>query len=84
MLAEIIASISANLYTYVIIILLIVGGIYFTIRTKAVQVRTIKKQDSKYYSYNWVYSYATVDRNNIDAFNDGSGFIVGYYILFLI
>ena len=40
----------------------------------------IKKQNSKYYSYNWVYSYATVDRNNIDAFNDGSGFIVGYIL----
>lgn len=40
----------------------------------------IKKQDSKYYSYNWVYSYATVDRNNIDDFNDGSGFIVGYIL----
>ena len=80
MLAEIIASISANLYTYVIIILLIVGGIYFTIRTKAVQVRTIKKQDSKYYSYNWVYSYTTVVENNIDSFNDGSGFIVGYIL----
>ncbi len=44
MLAEIIASISANLYTYVVIILLIVGGIYFTVRTKAIQVRTVKDQ----------------------------------------
>ncbi len=44
MLAEIISSISANLYTYVVVILLIVGGIYFTIRTKALQVRTVKEQ----------------------------------------
>ena len=80
MFEKIIQWICDNLYTFVLVAVLVVGGIYFTIRTKAVQVRTIKEQDSKYYSYNWVYSYATVDRNNIDAFNDGSGFIVGYIL----
>ncbi len=44
MFAEFIASVSSNLYTYVVIILLIVGGVYFTVRTKAVQVRSIKEQ----------------------------------------
>ena len=44
MFAEFIASISSNLYTYVVIILLIVGGVYFTARTKAVQVRTLSEQ----------------------------------------
>ena len=44
MFAEIIASISSNFYTYVVIVLLIVGGIYFSVRTKAVQVRTLKDQ----------------------------------------
>lgn len=44
MFAQFIASLSANLYTYVVIILLIVGGLYFTVRSKAVQVRTLKEQ----------------------------------------
>ncbi len=44
MFAQFIANVSSNLYTYVVIILLIVGGIYFTTRTKAVQVRSIKEQ----------------------------------------
>ena len=43
-MADIIASISSNLYTYVVIVLLIVGGIYFTIRTKVVQGRTLPEQ----------------------------------------
>lgn len=41
---KIIASISSNLYTFVVIILLVAGGIYFTIRTKATQVRSIPEQ----------------------------------------
>lgn len=44
MFADFISSLSANFYTYVVIILLLVGGIYFTVRTKAVQVRTLKQQ----------------------------------------
>lgn len=44
MFADIIASISSNLYTYVVIILLVIGGFYFSIRTKGVQVRSIKEQ----------------------------------------
>lgn len=43
-MAELIASISSNLYTYVVIILLIAGGIFFTIRTKGLQARSIKEQ----------------------------------------
>ena len=44
MFAEFIASVSSNLYTYVVIILLLIGGIYFTTRTKAVQIRSIPTQ----------------------------------------
>ena len=44
MFAEFITNLSSNLYTYVIIVLLVVGGIYFTVRTKGVQARTIKEQ----------------------------------------
>lgn len=44
MFAKFISNLSGNLYTYVIIILLIVGGLYFSIRTKAVQVRTLSHQ----------------------------------------
>lgn len=43
-MAEILDNISSNFYTYCVIILLIIGGVYFTIRTKAVQVRTIPEQ----------------------------------------
>ena len=44
MIAQFIADVSSNLYTYVVIVLLIVGGVYFTIRTKAVQVRSLPQQ----------------------------------------
>ncbi len=44
MFAQFIASISSNFYTYVVIILLLVGGVYFTVRTKGVQCRTLKEQ----------------------------------------
>ena len=44
MIANFISSVSSNLYTFVVIILLLVGGIYFTVRTKAVQARTLKEQ----------------------------------------
>ena len=44
MFADFIASVSSNLYTYVVIIILILGGVYFTVRTKGVQVRTLKQQ----------------------------------------
>lgn len=37
--ASIIGSLSNYLYTYILIILLLGGGIYFTIRTKGVQIR---------------------------------------------
>ena len=43
-MAEFISNLCSNFYTYVVIILLLVGGIYFTVRTKAVQTRTIKHQ----------------------------------------
>ena len=37
--AKIIGTASNYLYSYVLIILLVGGGIYFTIRTKGVQLR---------------------------------------------
>lgn len=44
MLDEIIALINDALYSYILIILLVAGGIYFTIRTKFVQFRLLKEQ----------------------------------------
>ena len=44
MLEQIIASITDVLYSYILIILLIAGGIYFTIRTRFAQFRLFKEQ----------------------------------------
>ena len=44
MLDKIVASISDALYSYLLIIVLIVGGIYFTIRTKGAQFRLFRSQ----------------------------------------
>lgn len=44
MLDKIIALINDALYSYILIILLVAGGIYFTIRTKFVQFRLLKEQ----------------------------------------
>lgn len=44
MIENIIAAISDALYSYVLIVLLLVGGLYFTIRTGFVQLRLIKDQ----------------------------------------
>lgn len=44
MFADFITNLSANFYTYVLIVLLVLGGIYFTVRSKGVQVRTIIQQ----------------------------------------
>ena len=44
MLDSIVASISDVLYSYVLIILLVAGGLYFTFRTKFVQFRLFKEQ----------------------------------------
>lgn len=41
---KIIALINDALYSYILIILLVAGGIYFTIRTKFVQFRLLKEQ----------------------------------------
>ena len=44
MFDQIIATVSDALYSYILIILLIAGGLYFTIRTRFVQFRLIKEQ----------------------------------------
>lgn len=44
MLEKIIAFISEALYSYLLIIILIAGGIYFTIRTRCVQFRLLRAQ----------------------------------------
>ncbi len=44
MLEEIIAFVSDALYSYILIILLLLGGLYFTVRTKFVQFRLFKEQ----------------------------------------
>ncbi len=43
-MAQFIGQVSNILYSYVLIILLVAGGIYFTIRTKFVQFRLLKDQ----------------------------------------
>ena len=44
MIESIVANISEYLYSYVLIIMLVGGGLYFTIRTKFVQFRMFKEQ----------------------------------------
>lgn len=44
MLENLIASINDALYSYILIIVLLLGGLYFTIRTRFVQFRLIKEQ----------------------------------------
>lgn len=44
MFDKLIASVNDALYSYVLIILLVAGGLYFTIRTKFVQFRLIREQ----------------------------------------
>lgn len=44
MLDNIVSQINNILYSYALIIILVLGGIYFTIRTKAIQFRSIPEQ----------------------------------------
>ena len=44
MINEIIAFINDKLYTYILVILLILAGVYFTFRTRFAQFRLIKHQ----------------------------------------
>ncbi len=44
MLEKIIGNISSAMYSYILIILLILGGLYFTVRTGFVQIRLLKEQ----------------------------------------
>ncbi len=44
MLENIISSINDVLYSYILIIILMLGGLYFTFRTKFVQIRLLKEQ----------------------------------------
>lgn len=44
MINDIIAFINDKLYTYILVILLIIAGIYFTVRTRFAQFRLIKQQ----------------------------------------
>ncbi len=44
MFENFIANLNDALYSYILIILLVVGGIYFTVRTKFVQFRLLKEQ----------------------------------------
>ena len=43
-LESVVSNISDVLYTYILIILLVLGGLYFTIRTKFVQIRSFGQQ----------------------------------------
>lgn len=60
--ANIIAHLSNYLYTYVLIILLLGGGIYFTIRTKGVQLRYLVE------SFRVVMDKSDKDENTISSF----------------
>ena len=44
MIGDIIASVNDALYSYILIIVLLLGGVYFTIRTRFVQFRLFKEQ----------------------------------------
>ena len=44
MIGEIIASVTDALYSYILIIVLVLGGIYFTVRTRFVQFRLFREQ----------------------------------------
>ena len=44
MIGEIIASVTDALYSYILIIVLVLGGIYFTVRTRLVQFRLFREQ----------------------------------------
>ena len=44
MLDSLIASLNDALYSYILIILLVLGGVYFSVRTKFVQFRLLKEQ----------------------------------------
>ena len=44
MFEQIINSINDALYSYILIIILVFGGLYFTLRTKFVQFRLLKEQ----------------------------------------
>lgn len=44
MLENIISSVNNALYGYILIVILIIGGLYFTIRTKFIQFRLLKEQ----------------------------------------
>ena len=41
---KLIGNLSNYLYTYILIILLVAGGIYFTVRTKFVQFRLLRAE----------------------------------------
>ncbi len=44
MLEQIISTVNDALYSYILIIILVLGGLYFTLRTKFVQFRLLKEQ----------------------------------------
>lgn len=43
MLGDLIGTLSNYLYTYILVILLIAAGLYFTIRTRFVQFRMVRE-----------------------------------------
>ena len=47
MLVGITGEVSGFLYTYILLVLLVFVGVYFTIRTKGVQIRFIKDLSTK-------------------------------------
>ncbi|MFR0943063.1 MAG: hypothetical protein ACLSH1_00440 [Clostridia bacterium] len=66
--AKIIGTASNYLYSYVLIILLVGGGIYFTIRTKGVQLRYLLE------SIRVILEPSDKDDESISAFKSIDGF----------
>ena len=77
-----IGNLSNYLYTYILIILLVAGGIYFTVRTKFVQFRYLKEslrvvlapsEDDKAISSFQALMVSTASRVGTDVAHSASG-----------
>jgi len=87
---SLVASINDALYSYILLILLVLGGLYFSIRTKFVQFRLLKEQfhmdnvivlpfDRKLRTMHWLdFFRLLVERYNAAGFVCGEDFRFGH------
>ena len=54
MLGDLIGTLSNYLYTYILVILLIAAGLYFTIRTRFVQFRMVRESIYRHLQTVWM------------------------------